>query len=229
MEMSGDRVYDNITFKPSAEEEGVDKHVNCGNPDIRDTATVIPSTGQGAVSERSLYKPAAACLGVLCVLLLAWITALGVFYANTTVERDDLKRRLSEVTCPDGWVKFGCRCYYVSTEKKNWAASRQDCRGRGADLVIINSLEEQLFLNNLTKGAWIGMTDTVTEGTWIWVDGTPLTSPLFWLPGIPDNYWRKFSSDCGIFSTLPWATPPLTWNDISCNYTTSWVCERADG
>ena len=51
----------------------------------------------------------------------------------------------SELTsCPDGWLKFVWSCYYVSTEIKNCAASKQDCIGRGADLVIINNREEQV-------------------------------------------------------------------------------------
>ena len=57
MEMTEDNVFFNPTFKlenqvntggTSAEEEGVDKEVYCGNPDLRDTAAVIPSTGQDA-------------------------------------------------------------------------------------------------------------------------------------------------------------------------------------
>ncbi|XP_067106280.1 C-type lectin domain family 12 member B-like [Osmerus mordax] len=91
-----------------------------------------------------------------------------------TRERNDLRRRLCEGL--DGWRRFGCSFYYVSTVDKNWNDSRQDCIGRGADLVIINSREEQDFLNNLKKTVWIGLTDTVTEGTFIWVDGTPLTT-----------------------------------------------------
>ncbi|XP_046901529.1 C-type lectin domain family 12 member B-like isoform X2 [Hypomesus transpacificus] len=63
---------------------------------------------------------------------------------NLTRERDDLKRRLCEDL--DGWRRFGYSCYYISTEKKNWAGSRQDCRDRGADLVIINSPKEQVLV-----------------------------------------------------------------------------------
>uniref|UniRef100_A0A3Q3N3Q5 C-type lectin domain-containing protein n=1 Tax=Mastacembelus armatus TaxID=205130 RepID=A0A3Q3N3Q5_9TELE len=46
--------------------------------------------------------------------------------------------------CPEGWTRFGCSCYFKSTEKKWWYESRTDCRNKGADLVSINSKEEQV-------------------------------------------------------------------------------------
>ncbi|XP_062334220.1 macrophage mannose receptor 1-like [Osmerus eperlanus] len=148
-----------------------------------------------------------------------------------TRERDDLKRRLCDVTsCTAGWQKFGCSCYYVSTGKNNWADSRQDCRDRGADLVIINSPEEQDFLNNLNKNVWIGLTDTVTEGNFIWVDGTPLTTPTYWWASQPDNYANTPGSvgeDCAeIYYAPSEVPPPRTWNDNKCEFRNYWVCEK---
>ncbi|XP_030643701.1 C-type lectin domain family 12 member B-like [Chanos chanos] len=66
-------------------------------------------------------------------------------YNILRLERDELQRKLSTQvgTCPDGWRRFQCSCYYVSTVTTNWEQSRQDCRGKGGDLVIINSREEQ--------------------------------------------------------------------------------------
>lgn len=41
------------------------------------------------------------------------------------------------------WVDFGSSSYYIS-QKKNWTESRKDCKNRGADLVIIDSKDEQV-------------------------------------------------------------------------------------
>ncbi|XP_062334899.1 C-type lectin domain family 4 member M-like isoform X1 [Osmerus eperlanus] len=158
---------------------------------------------------------------------------LNTSYINLTRERDDLKRKLCRcchTECQDGWSRFGCSCYYVSAEKKNWSDSRQDCRDRGADLVIINSPEEQEFLNNLTKTVWIGLNDTVTERNFIWVDGTPLTTPTYWYGSQPDNYLHQPGSvdeDCAeIYYSPSQVPPPKTWNDNRCDSNNFWVCER---
>ncbi|XP_045070729.1 CD209 antigen-like [Coregonus clupeaformis] len=78
--------------------------------------------------------------------------------------------------CFDGWRKFDCSCYFLSTEEKTWEESRQYCLKRGADLVIINSREEQVRERERGGVVWIGLTDRQREGTWKWVDGTTLTT-----------------------------------------------------
>ncbi|KAI4901983.1 hypothetical protein NFI96_029748, partial [Prochilodus magdalenae] len=101
---------------------------------------------------------------------------------------------------PD-WTYFETSLYYVSTEKKNWSDSRQDCTQRGADLVVINSRGEQDFTERLRRGekAWIGLTDSVTEGNWKWVDGSALTTG-FWRRGEPNS--RVGDEDCVVIGVL---------------------------
>ncbi|KAL6466981.1 hypothetical protein MHYP_G00247850 [Metynnis hypsauchen] len=76
------------------------------------------------------------------------------------------------------WIYFSSSIYYISTEKKTWYGSRQECRKTGADLVTIHNKEEQDFIEMLRRGqkAWIGLTDRETEGLWKWVDGSGLST-----------------------------------------------------
>ncbi|XP_061888602.1 CD209 antigen-like protein E [Entelurus aequoreus] len=124
--------------------------------------------------------------------------------------------------CPQGWLLFGSSCYYVSSQRKSWDSSRRDCLQRHADLVIINSRQEQAFLTGFTKAAWIGMSDRVQEGNWIWVDGTPVNKDkLEWSPGQPDGAFG--GEDCGDLRTM---INFLGLNDFNCSARSQWICEK---
>ncbi|XP_028250188.1 C-type lectin domain family 10 member A-like [Parambassis ranga] len=111
--------------------------------------------------------------------------------ANLTAKIKELDRLQSLLkqtkTCPSEWTMFGCSCYLVPPKSGSWDEGRADCRGRGADLVVIDSIQEQRFLTTFTtQPSWIGLTDREEEGTWKWIDGTPLNLTV-WDWKQPDN------------------------------------------
>ncbi|XP_010795439.1 CD209 antigen-like protein C [Notothenia coriiceps] len=169
-------------------------------------------------------------------------------YDSVTAERDELKRehnqletnhnilrrekgellkKIDKITarpCQTGWSKFDISCYFVSSVFKNWTSSRQECIDQGADLVVIDSLEEQEFLNMLMQkdqNAWIGLTDSLKEGTWMWVDGRNVTTK-FWQPGQPNSY--NGNQDCG--ENIQKTTGVGQWNDDGCFAVQNWICEK---
>uniref|UniRef100_A0A4W5LYS8 C-type lectin domain-containing protein n=1 Tax=Hucho hucho TaxID=62062 RepID=A0A4W5LYS8_9TELE len=200
-----------------------------------ETADTAPNNGPGdqhSEPDSSGKRPflvAAVCLGLLCVLL-AGIIGLSVYWRdqlqtryNLIKEKDHLQSKLFviEQHCQEGWRYFDSSLYFLSTKKKSWEESRQDCQGRGADLVIINSKEEQTFLFNLHQRAWIGLTDSVTEETWTWVDGTTLITG-YWGTGQPDDSGQE---DCAEIY-YEQADPVKTWNDDKCSTNHNWICEK---
>ncbi|KAL6466932.1 hypothetical protein MHYP_G00247360 [Metynnis hypsauchen] len=118
------------------------------------------------------------------------------------------------------WKIFQSSLYYISTEKKPWDEGQQNCRDRGADLVIINSREEQEFVENLSNSknaqVSIGLTDREKEGDWKWVDGSALTT-AYWDSGngFSDN------EDC-VVNRYPGGKK---WFDRPCNEPYYWMCE----
>nr|XP_040056833.1 C-type lectin domain family 4 member E-like [Gasterosteus aculeatus aculeatus] len=148
-----------------------------------------------------------------------------------TQEKDGLQLLLRQKKmCPEGWTMFRCSCYLLSTRDDSWENGRKDCGDQGADLVIIDSLEEQKFLSNFTTSrSWIGLSDKDIEGTWKWIDGTPLTAAYWYRDANivePNNEGGGSieGEDCADIEPKP--NPQYSWNDLSCNTALRWICEK---
>uniref|UniRef100_A0A7N6A229 C-type lectin domain-containing protein n=2 Tax=Anabas testudineus TaxID=64144 RepID=A0A7N6A229_ANATE len=141
-------------------------------------------------------------------------------FEDITNERNELEKRLLALRSY-GWIYFSSSLYYISSSKKSWQQSRADCLQKGADLVIINSHEEQEFIQTFKKLIWIGLTDMESEGKWKWVDGTPLTTS-YWdrnePNGVPDR-----DEDCAEIKKYD---SEQSWNDESCGLERFWICEK---
>ncbi|XP_037388531.1 CD209 antigen-like protein C isoform X1 [Pygocentrus nattereri] len=154
-------------------------------------------------------------------------------YTNLTIERDQLQTQrdalqkgMSElekhINKPE-WSYYNYSIYYISTETKTWKKSREDCRERGADLLIINSREEQDFIEKFRRRgqkAWIGLTDSETEGVWKWVDGSALTTK-FWRSGEPNS---SGDEDCVVTGHA--SDPVYSWANYFCNNKFVCICEK---
>ncbi|XP_034053887.1 CD209 antigen-like protein C isoform X2 [Gymnodraco acuticeps] len=145
--------------------------------------------------------------------------------ANITENTREVDR-LQKKTCPAGWRMVSCVCYLFSTEKASWEQSRQNCRARGADLVIVDSNEEQKFMTSMIKEpTWIGLNDIDQEGTWKWVDGSLLTQKYWGQPpdnGNGDPKWGEEDCACLVNN---W-NGENNWNDLRCTTPLQWICEK---
>ncbi|XP_036439275.1 macrophage mannose receptor 1-like [Colossoma macropomum] len=137
---------------------------------------------------------------------------------NTEMEDPKSKKKPEIHNTEQGWRYLNFSLYYITTEKKSWSESRKDCRERGADLLIINSKEEQEFISKEfgSTEAWIGLTDSDTEGVWKWVDNSALTTE-FWFEGEPNDYDRN--EDCAITGYRGAGSDSVsTWADYRCSH-----------
>ncbi|XP_042279324.1 CD209 antigen-like [Thunnus maccoyii] len=144
-------------------------------------------------------------------------------FKTLTEERDELKKKLTDFVhySQQGWKYFNGSFYYISSNMKTWHESRTDCLQRGADLVVVNSRDEQEFINQYRMRIWIGLADSEGEGTWKWVDGTPVTTS-FWISEEPNDYEGR-NEDC---VETRFFNEENGWNDVICGEKKLWICEK---
>ncbi|XP_039907932.1 CD209 antigen-like protein E isoform X3 [Simochromis diagramma] len=170
-------------------------------------------------STRSWLRVFEVNLGVLYLLMLAAITTR---YILVTLDKEQLQNRNNELSnnfsllanhssqlqeevkqlkekmeekCPDRWTRFGSSCYFKSTEAKHWQESRRACQDKGADLVMINSREEQEFVSKFGGESWIGLERTSPKHEWKWMDGSLLTE-TFWAAGQQSDSLAYYAACC---------------------------------
>ncbi|XP_038585879.1 collectin-12-like [Micropterus salmoides] len=126
--------------------------------------------------------------------------------------------------CPIDWVNYRDKCYFFSKDLRSFDDAKATCESSSASLLIINDMEEQIWLKERTTGKgyfWMGLTDGGKENVWRWLDGT---EPAFtkWKPGQPDNWGHghELGEDCAglIHEGL--------WNDFFCEDLISYICEK---
>ncbi|XP_036448857.1 C-type lectin domain family 4 member E-like [Colossoma macropomum] len=157
-------------------------------------------------------------------------------------EKRKLKSQLTNLEencgqCLPHWLLMNNTCYFFAVSeaipRKGWAAGRQECTKKGADLLVINSKEEQEFISdtlramkynlqfNYRNGFWMGLKDDHTEGVWKWLHGTNMTEGN-WMDGEPNDEYGI--EDCA--AVYPTNNPMKSWNDVPCAHPLKWICEK---
>ncbi|XP_062265306.1 hepatic lectin-like [Platichthys flesus] len=204
-----------------------------------------PGSKQPAASNRrSGVTSERVALLLLSVLLAAAVTALGVTLHENTQTKKSLQKLQEEATnltdetcqrCKNCWEPHGGKLYFFSSVNLTWNESRRQCKSMGGDLVVINSREEQRFLQTRLRGKmefyedrfWIGLTDSQKEGEWLWVDNTRLnTSLTFWGDHEPDD-WTEEDPD-GEDCLRMGEEDLVSWADKSCKSPQKSICEKPE-
>ncbi|XP_010603923.2 CD209 antigen-like protein E [Fukomys damarensis] len=179
-------------------------------------------------------------LQLLSFVLLAGLLVAILAHASKVPSREELKKERSNQEkiyqelnqlktgfdrlcrpCPWDWTFFQAKCYFFSKSQRDWHESITACQEEGAQLVTVESAEEQSFLQQTSKSkgsAWMGLSDLNKESEWRWVDGSPLSLSLtqFWNKGQPNNYKGQ---DCVEFRDDG-------WNDAKCDLKRFWICKK---
>ncbi|XP_063401905.1 perlucin-like protein [Mytilus trossulus] len=131
--------------------------------------------------------------------------------------------------CQKNWIHHGNSCYLLSTQKSAWQSAVNVCRVYGGTLAVVNSAEENKFLNHtflqMTGGStnesyWLDGWDFHSEGTWKWSSTKQEMAYKNFYPGQPDD--QNGNEDCLVIS----AAYNGQWADMDCYTTLFSICEK---
>ncbi|XP_047657560.1 uncharacterized protein LOC113642171 isoform X3 [Tachysurus fulvidraco] len=134
-------------------------YLNVGKP-----KKMSPSPARNTQYGVGAYRLAGVCVGLMIIVQASLNIVLRLYFTSELLppncgndtasherdqlqmEKDKLQEKLSNIAeelKKPRWDLFMSSFYYVSAERKNWFDSRAECTKNGADLVIIESKEEQ--------------------------------------------------------------------------------------
>ncbi|NXF68632.1 CL12B protein, partial [Ciccaba nigrolineata] len=138
--------------------------------------------------------------------------------------------------CPSGWLLYRGKCLFISSEKKTWEDSRDECERKYSQLLVTKSWSRwtvPTFLKNADIPYWIGLQKSsfpwydygwLEEGD---PDGEGVSDAWFWVDGsLYERPWQsKSNGSCAIISRgnikpAQCAGP----EDLHL-----WICEKAAG
>ncbi|NXS94588.1 CD72 protein, partial [Jacana jacana] len=138
--------------------------------------------------------------------------------------------------CPSGWLLYRGKCLFISSEKKTWEDSRDECEKKYSQLLVTKSWSRwtvPTFLRNADIPYWIGLQkssfpwydygwleeedpdeDGVSDA-WFWVDGS-----------LYERRWQsKLNGSCAIISRGSIKPAQCEGPDDL----HLWICEKAAG
>ncbi|KAK0140031.1 CD209 antigen-like protein D [Merluccius polli] len=195
----------------------------------------------------------ALTVALLCILQATLNICLRLYSVTvrTEEERQRVMDALGEFTRL-GWLYYNHRLYFISTTKKNWTVSRDYCLERDADLVVINSREEQVT-ECVSGGGGGGGHFSVSQlcchdnryhyylkqefvsrqagpyWTWIGLSDGDTEGTWKWVDGtiMTSSFWRRGQpDDYGGGEDCVATSLGDDWNDASCAIQYSWICEK---
>ncbi|XP_041263375.1 B-cell differentiation antigen CD72-like [Onychostruthus taczanowskii] len=156
---------------------------------------------------------------------------------NTSESTVALLRSCTAIDCcPSGWMLYRGKCLFISSEKKTWEDSRDECEKTYSQLLVTKSWSRwtvPTFLKNADVPYWIGL----QKGSFPWYDygwleeedpeGEGASEAWFWVDGsLYERPWQsKSNGTCAIISRGTIKPAQCTGpSDLHL-----WICEKAAG
>ncbi|XP_069106625.1 perlucin-like [Argopecten irradians] len=148
---------------------------------------------------------------------------------STRIVKDDT----DVLSCPEGFERHGYRCYKVFTDHVKWVDAKQYCQIYGADLLEIDSAQEEFIVEGMIKRLhgtvhgeevfWTDGTDLLMEGEWRWAgqggESRLIQGYTHWADGQPSN--DNGNENCLAIR----AQFKYEWNDDKCSRLKAFICE----
>nr|XP_009671983.1 PREDICTED: LOW QUALITY PROTEIN: macrophage mannose receptor 1-like [Struthio camelus australis] len=153
-----------------------------------------------------------------CEHLLNWICEV----KKGTLLKPEPNNSYEYQATDDGWIIYGDKQYYFSSEYAHMEKARGICKKNFADLVVIENESERKFLWKYIymkgeKKYFIGLVVSFDQ-KFRWLDETPVNY-VAWAPNEPN--FANNDENCVIMSK-----DFGFWKDISCAVKNAFICER---